>query len=290
VSAGPGVLLARWQSSLELFAAMPPAITANLVNARLLTDVARVITPDAAPVQLRVLILWAARHPVAPLDGELARALANSVPGAEPVLTGVSLPTDTPAAVVREQVAGAHAVVVGTGYYDLIGTEGGKRAAQRVAAAKGWLAETASRLPSRNITIVVDGRATQPSDEASLADWIHQMAVEKLGMERGWPADVIVETPVGVGPAALAVRVLGPFRDDLAAAFAQATFTQVKHAIRDTQLRCCAIRRMTDISQPVPADQRWIWLQALAAGRLAGTMTEALQAHDPAPGPGASDG
>ena len=277
MSADPAALLKRWQSALDLLARMPPSITADLINARLLADVARLVTPEESPIELRVLLLWAAPHPSSRLAGRLTEALAGSVPGARLVLAEVSLPTDLPAAVVREQLAGAHSVVIATGYYDLVGAERGKVSAWRLVAGRGWLARAASRLSAADITIAVDGRTTQRSDPASRADWIHLMAVEKLGMPRDWPADVIVETAVGSDLAALAGRVFRPFRADLGGAFASVTLGQVRQAIRDTQRSCEEIRRMTGLVTPVPAELRWTWLQALAAGRLAATMARALE-------------
>jgi hypothetical protein len=228
------------------------------------------------------VLLWAARRPPGRVANELTSGLADSVPGARPVLAEVRLPTDAPAAVVRERAAGAHAVVVAVDYYELMGTERGPRADQRLAAARGRLAEAAGRLSSRDITIVVDGRTELRSDPASQADWTRLKAVENLGLKPGWPADVIVESAPDTDPAALATRVLRPFRENLAAAFTEATFNQVAHAIGETDRNCRAIRKPGDSGQPVAADLRWTRLQALTAGRLAMTMAEALGAGDPA--------
>ena len=277
MSADPAAVLARWQPALELIASMPVAITADLVNARLLADVSRLVTPEESPVELRVLLLRVAPHQSSGLAGRLADRLAGSVLGACPVLAEVRLPTDLPAAVVREQVAGAHAVVIAVGYYELVGAERGEAPARRLAAGRGWLAQAARLLSTADITIAVDGRTTQRSDPASRADWIHLMAVEKLGMPRDWPANVIMETAVGSDLAPLADRVLRPFRTDLDEAFVSATLSQVRQAIRDTQQNCEEIRRMAGLITPAPAELRWTWLQALAACRLAATMARTLE-------------
>src|ERR1700722_10939168 len=112
MSVSSATALARWQRSLELLAKMPPEITANLINARLLADVAWLMQPDKdTPVELRVVVVWSAAAPEAALAGELAR----SSPGARLKLTVVSVRSPTPAGVVREQLAGAHAVVIVAG-------------------------------------------------------------------------------------------------------------------------------------------------------------------------------
>ena len=61
MSAGYAEALGRWRQTLELLARMPPEITENLVNDRMLADVAACYaqTPDQA-VELRVVLLWAA--------------------------------------------------------------------------------------------------------------------------------------------------------------------------------------------------------------------------------------
>jgi hypothetical protein len=283
MSAGQTAALARWQRSLELLASMPPEITANMVNDRLLASVARLLRPDEdIAVELRVMILWAVGDPEARLIGELAGQLAGSVPGARPELVVVSLPSRAPGTVVREQLAGAHAVVVVAGFYDLVSAEPAAEAAGRLAEAARWLGEVAGRLDPDCVTIAVDGRTTRRSDPASRADEIQQKAVGRLGLPRSWPADVIVETGPDAVPGALAARVLRPFREDLAAAYAEATYGQVRHAVRYTERRCAGIREaITDITEEVPTDLRWTWLQAHAARRVAGAVAAALEAREP---------
>src|ERR1700761_3794818 len=123
--------LARWRRSLELLARMPPEITANLINARLLADVAWLVRAEQnTAVQLRVVIVWAAAEPETLLTRELARDLADTVPGGRPMLAVVNLRSGIAASVVREQLAGAHAVIFVAGYYDLAGDEPDKEAAE----------------------------------------------------------------------------------------------------------------------------------------------------------------
>jgi hypothetical protein len=170
-----------------------------------------------------------------------------------------------------------------------MGTETGPRASQRLAAARGRLAEVASRLSSRDITIAVDGRGELRSDPASQTDFTRLKAVEELGLAPGWPADVVVETARDTDLAPLTSRVLAPSREDLATAFTEATLNQVAHAMREMAQNCRAIRKPGDTGQPVAADLRWTRLQALTAGRLAMTMAKALGAGEPNDDPGAGD-
>jgi hypothetical protein len=281
MSAPNAATLARWLASLELLAKMPPAITANLVNPQLLADVALVLNPGADPVDLRVLILWAAGHPAARLVGELAHTLNDSVPGARPVLSVIDLPSGPPVHVVREQLGGAHALVLAVGYYELAGGRPSGLAMERLGMAAGWLTQARRRLGPDSVTIAVDGRTTRRSDPLTRADWIHQKAVERLGMPCGWPADVIVETGPEAACGSLAERALQPYRADLALAHAQATYGRVRHAVGYTKRRCAGIRRMTDAGANVPLERRWIWLQAHAAGQLADTVASGLDAHAP---------
>jgi hypothetical protein len=283
-----GTALARWQTSLERLAELPPAITANLVNTRLLADVARVLDPGSVPVELRVVVLWAAEYSSARVADELARMLNGSVPGARPVLIVFSLPADAPPDMLREQLAGAHAVIAVTAYEELVSTQPDPRGAERIAAVVGWLARALDQPGPEHVTITVDGRTSRRSDQISRSDWIQQMVIGRLGMPRSWPAEGIVETgPPTAAPAALpgvgalAERVLRPFRNDLARAHTQATLRQVRHAVRYTKRRCTEIRAMTDLAadvNSVPPELRWTWLQAYAAGRLADTVVAALDA------------
>jgi hypothetical protein len=271
--------LARWLTSLELLAKMPPAITGYLVNQQLLADVARVLDPGSGPVDLRVLILWAAGHPAARLADELAEALKDSVPGARPMLSLIDLSAGPPVEVVREQLGGAHALVLAVGYYELVSDRPSGPAAERFGMAAGWLTQARRRLGPDDVTIAVDGRTTRRTDPFSRRDRILLNAVERLGMPPGWPAGVIVETGPEAVRGALAERVLQAYRADLALAHAEATYGQVRHAVGYTKRHCAGIRRLTDASAQVPLERRWIWLQAHAAGQLADIVAADLDAR-----------
>lgn len=285
MNVGYAEALGRWQRSLELLARMPPDITENLVNDLMLADVAAVLSPDPdQAVELRVVLLWAVGGAETGLADELAGQLHGSVPRARPVLSVVSLEQTTPAAQLREQLARAHAVVIVVGYYDLVSEEPAADATGRMAEAADWLAWTAGWLEPDHVTIAVHGRATRRSDPVSRADWVRQMAVSRLGLPRTWPPRVIVETGPDAVRSALSSRVLDPFRANLAGAYGAATYQQVRHAVQYTASRCAAIRAMTDVGADVPAARRWTWLQAHAAGRVAGTVAAALEVS------GAADG
>jgi len=281
MSATDAASLAPWLASLELLAKMPPAITANLVNPQLLADVARVLNPDAGSVDLRVLVLWAADYPATRLADELSDAFEDSVPGARPVLSVIDLPSGPPVDMVRERLGDAHALVLAAGYYELASDRPSAHSMERLGVAAGWLTQATRRLGPDDVTIAVDGRRTRRSDPLSRADWIHQKAVERLGMPRDWPAGVLVETGPEAARGALAERALRPYRADLALAYAQATYERVRHAVGYTSRRCAGIRRLADAGADVPLERRWIWLQAHAAGQLADTMAAGLDSGMP---------
>lgn len=281
MSARPQAALARWQRSLQLLAAMPPEITANEINDRLLADVARLVRPDpAAAVELRVVILWAVNDPEAGLVDQLAGELYGSVPGASPVLSVLTLPSATPGSLVREELAGAHAVVVAAGYYDLVLAEPPAAAGERLAAAAPWVAWIAGRLSHDHVTIAVHGRTTRRSDAVSRSDWVRQMAVGRLSVPPAWPPGVLVETGPDAVPGTLAARVLQPFRADLMGTFEAMTYDHVKRAVRGTERRCATIRQAAGAG--VPAGDPWIRVQAHAAGSVARTVAAVLDASDPA--------
>jgi hypothetical protein len=182
---------------------------------------------------------------------------------------------------VREQLGGAHALVLAVGYYELASDRPSAHAMERLGLVAGWLNQARHRLGPDDVTIAVDGRATRRSDPLSRADWIHQKAVERLAMPRDWPGGVIVEAGPEAVRGTLAERALQAYRADLALAHAEATYGQVRHAVGYTRRRCAGIRRLADAGAQVPLERRWIWLQAHAAGQLADTVAAGLDAGVP---------
>jgi hypothetical protein len=303
--------LARWRASLERLAELPPQITGGLLGPRLLADVARVAGADTGPggepVDLRVVLLWAAPQPPARVTSELGRALDGSVPGAWSACTVLHVETAS-ADDIRYALAGAHAVAAVVRHADLVVDQPGAAAARR----REWLArclESARQHPGQDrITVVVDGDTPRRTDAAGRRDRIEQDVAARLGMELRWTARGVVETGIGSVPPStvldrvpdrrwppgdagstgtpgvpeLAARLTQPYRDNLDQAYAEATAGQARHALWYIQRRCAEI---LDVATPavggIAMELRWIWLHALAGGKLAETVGQGLDAAVP---------
>jgi hypothetical protein len=311
VAAPERAVLARWHACLQRLAGLPPEVTGGLLGPRLLADVSTAATgpPEAGdPIELRVVILWAAPAPSATLTDELARALHEGVPGARPAMSVLNPQSASPA-LVRTTLAGAHAVAAVVGYTELVIDHPDSPAVERQQALADWL-DHARRHPGPDqVIIVVHSDAPRRTDPASRRDRIEQMVTARLGIDRSWAARGIVETGLGAiapsavtglppgqhgaaipGVPALAERLLRGYRADLAQAHAAATLRQARYAVWYLHRRCADIRELSAATtSEVPVELRWIWLQALAGQQLADSVAAGLDVALAPAGPGTAE-
>lgn len=206
------------------------------------------------------------------------------------------------AALIRAELAGAHAVLGVVGYEDVLAGPGTAASSRPHLDHVGeWLTLANERVGPGRVTLAVDGVGRARSDPAVVRDWVRQRARVRLRLPAAWPVRAIIPVDadlaldVAGGGAArraeewaasglpeLLDRIVGPLAADPARVLAMRTTRELQEACAGISRRCAGILALSIDrgGRPPPraagAAQRRARLAATAGGPLAARVLAAL--------------